>query len=164
MPGATPSQTVGPFFTLGLSDRRLNELVDPANERAITIVGRVLDGEGQPVPDALLEIWQRGGGRDSGWGRCGTDEQGRYSFVTLRPGPVDGQAPHLSVLVFARGLLKPVLTRLYLADQVEANADDPLLAALSPQERVTLVAIPDDEGIRFDVHLQGQRQTTFFAL
>jgi protocatechuate 3,4-dioxygenase alpha subunit len=159
---ATPSQTVGPFFSLGLCARDENELAEPGTPGAVLIEGVVYDGEGEPVPDALLEIWL--GGEDAaGWGRCGTDLQGRYRFVTPRPLPYGGQAPHLSVLVFARGLLKPVLTRIYFPDD-EANASDPLLASLSETECARLVAEPSEGGLRFDVHLQGERQTTFFAL
>ena len=157
---STPSQTVGPFFSLGLCERPQNELVAGGTR----IEGRVLDGAGEPVPDAMVEIWQadetgayRG---DFGWGRCGTDSEGRYSFTTVQPGPVDDQAPHLVVLVFARGLLKPLLTRMYFPE----HGDDPVLAALEDEERQTLVARPDGDALRFDIRLQGDRQTTFFAL
>jgi len=159
---ATPSQTVGPFFSLGLCARDEHELVEPSTPGAVVVEGTVFDGAGEPVPDALLEIWL--GGEDAGgWGRCGTDPQGRYRFVTPLPLPHGGQAPHLSVLVFARGLLKPALTRIYVPDDA-ANAGDPLLASLTETERSRLVAEPAEGGLRFDVHLQGERQTTFFAL
>jgi protocatechuate 3,4-dioxygenase alpha subunit len=153
---ATPSQTVGPFFSLGLANRDLGG--------SVRIEGRVLDGAGEPVPDALLEIWQADETGvycgDFGWGRCGTDAEGRYAFTTVKPGPVGEQAPHLVVLVFARGLLKPLLTRMYFPDA----GDDPVLAALDDHERETLVARADGDALRFDVRLQGDRQTTFFAL
>jgi protocatechuate 3,4-dioxygenase alpha subunit len=159
----TPSQTVGPFFRLGLCERPCSEVVAGGSVR---IEGRVLDGAGEPVPDALVEIWQadetgtyRG---DFGWGRCGTDGAGRYGFTTAKPGPVEGQAPHLEVLVFARGLLKPLLTRIYFPD--DAHAADPVLSALADEERESLVAEDDGHVLRFDVRLQGDRQTTFFAL
>jgi protocatechuate 3,4-dioxygenase, alpha subunit len=158
----TPSQTVGPYFSLGLLDRAANELV-PGGLR---ISGRVLDGAGDPVPDALVEIWQADEeGRyrpDFGWGRSGCDGEGRFSFVTAKPGSVDGQAPHLTVLVFARGLLKPVLTRMYFPDEGAANADDPVLAALD--DGSSLVARPTDDGLEFDVRLQGEAETVFFAV
>jgi protocatechuate 3,4-dioxygenase, alpha subunit len=164
-PAPTPSQTVGPFFSIGLCNRSANDLVE---DGPIAIEGSVLDGAGDPVPDAMVEIWQAdAGGSYSGafgWGRSGTDDEGRYSFRTVKPGAVDGQAPHLVVLVFARGLLKPVLTRMYFADEAEANAADPVLAALAPADAATLVAEADGDRLRFDVRLQGDRQTAFFEL
>jgi protocatechuate 3,4-dioxygenase, alpha subunit len=168
----TPSQTVGPFFSFGLCSDEKAALVPADTPEAIRITGRVLDGEGEPVPDAMVEIWQADAdGRyrpDFGWGRSGCDREGRYSFVTCKPGRVpDGegglQAPHLSVLVFARGLLKPVRTRLYFPDE-EDNADDRVLAGLQEGERPRLIARPRDGGLELDVHLQGDEQTTFFAL
>ncbi len=159
----TPSQTVGPFFSFGLCARPYNELSDQ-----VQIAGSVLDGDGEPVPDAMIEIWQADAdGRyrgDFGWGRCGTDADGMFSFTTAKPGPVGDQAPHLTVLVFARGLLKPVHTRLYFPDEEDANAADPVLAALPEEERATLIAGVEEGGLRFDISLQGDRQTTFFAL
>ena len=160
----TPSQTVGPFFSFGLCDRPSAELVADG----IRIVGRVFDGAGEPVPDAMVEVWQADAdGRyrgDFGWGRCGTDGEGRFAFTTVKPGRVDGQAPHLVVLVFARGLLKPVLTRMYFPDETEANARDAVLAAVPEAQRATLVARARDDALEFDVRLQGDRQTAFFAL
>jgi protocatechuate 3,4-dioxygenase alpha subunit len=174
MPAPTPSQTVGPYFAFGLCARPAAELVPPGSPSAIRIAGRVLDGAGDGVGDAMVEIWQADEGGayrgDFGWGRCGTDAEGRYSFVTVKPGPVSGQdgtrqAPHLTVLVFARGLLKPVLTRMYFPDEQEANAADQVLSAIpDPEERATLIAHPEDGELRFDVRLQGDGQTTFFAL
>ncbi len=160
----TPSQTVGPFFSIGLCVRPSNELVPGG---ALRIEGRVLDGADEPVPDALVEIWQAGPegtyAQSFGWGRCGTDGEGRYSFVTEKPGPVDGQAPHLVMLVFARGLLRPVLTRVYFPDEAEANLADAVLAAAG-DEAATLIAESTDAALRFNVRLQGERQTAFFAL
>ena len=160
----TPSQTVGPFFSFGLCERPCSDVVAGGSVR---LRGRVLDGAGDPVPDAMVETWQADAAGvyrpDFGWGRCGTDAGGRFSFTTSRPGPVEGQAPHLVVLVFARGLLKPLLTRMYFPDE-PANAADPVLAALDEEERSTLVAEPDGEALRFDIRLQGERQTSFFAL
>ena len=159
----TPSQTVGPFFSLGLCTRPQNEIVPGG---AVRIEGRVLDGAGEPVPDALVETWQADADgiyrRERGWGRCGTDGDGRFAFVTEKPGAVEGQAPHLEVLVFARGLLKPVLTRMYFPD--DEHEPDPVLAALDADERATLVAEPAGEVLRFDIRLQGDRQTAFFAV
>ena len=161
MPAPTPPQTVGPFFSIGLCTRPQHELVPERSEGAMTIRGRVTDGDGEPVPDAVVEAWDRGGRR---FGRCGTDAAGAYRLVSARPAGGGGQAPHLAVLVFARGLLKPLITRIYLPDEEDANAADPVLSALDPGERATLVARPDGDGLRFDIRLQGDGQTTFFAL
>ncbi len=166
---ATPSQTVGPFFAFGLCDRPLANVVDPDAEGAIRIEGAVLDGEGNGIPDAMVEIWQADPGgeyrQDFGWARSGTDGDGRFAITTVKPGAIGDQAPHLDVLVFARGLLKPVLTRLYFPDEDEANASDPVLSALpDPADRDALVAQGDAGLVRFDVRLQGARQTPFFAL
>jgi protocatechuate 3,4-dioxygenase alpha subunit len=168
----TPAQTVGPFFAIALLAAADSELVARDAPEAITIGGRVLDGEGQPVPDAMVEIWQadeHGRHRpDFGWGRSGTDAGGRYSFVTCKPGRVpddDGtlQAPHVSVLVFARGLLKPVRTRMYFPDDT-GNAEDRVLSAVPEADRSRLIARPASEGLEFDIRLQGDEQTTFFAV
>jgi protocatechuate 3,4-dioxygenase, alpha subunit len=162
MAGATPSQTVGPFFSIGLCTRPQHELVPESAGGALAIAGRVLDGDGEPVPDAVVEAWARSAGR---WGRCGTDRAGAYRLVAPRPQPgPGGEAPHLALLIFARGLLKPVLTRMYLPGEDDANAADPVLSALDPGERSTLVAHLDGTGLRFDIHLQGDRQTTFFVV
>jgi protocatechuate 3,4-dioxygenase alpha subunit len=156
----TPSQTVGPYFTLGLMDS--NELVADG----MRVTGRVLDGAGDPVPDAIVEIWQadeEGRHRpDFGWGRSGCDAEGRYSFATCKPGGVEGQAPHLTILVFARGLLKPVLTRMYFPDEEEANSRDPILSAVD--DPASLIARPAGDGLEFDVRLQGEGETVFFAV
>jgi protocatechuate 3,4-dioxygenase, alpha subunit len=167
----TPSQTVGPYFALGLFSRRANELAAPETPRRIRISGRILDGAGEPVPDAMVEVWQadeegryRG---DFGWGRSACDAGGGFSFHTVKPGRVaDGsggwQAPHLMVMVFARGLLKPVLTRMYFPDEDAANADDHVLSAVV--DRSSLVARPTGDGLEFDVRLQGEDETPFFAV
>ena len=158
----TPSQTVGPYFSIGLLGRSASELVPGG----IRIAGRVLDGAGEPVPDAMVEIWQADeDGRyrpDFGWGRAGCDYGGRFSFVTRKPGRVAGQSPHVLVMVFARGLLKPVLTRMYFPDEERANAEDPVLAAVGDPS--TLIARAGDEGLEFDIRLQGESETVFFAV
>ncbi len=183
----TPSQTVGPFFHDALLDEDRSELVPPDHPEAIRIEGTVYDGEGEPVSDAMLEIWQaNGAGRYndpkdnredlpldqgfSGFGRSGTDAGGRFSFVTVKPGPVPGpggemQAPHIMVSVFARGLLKRVVTRIYFPDEEEANANDPVLSSIEdPKLRETLIARVEGDVLRFDIHLQGENQTAFFEL
>jgi protocatechuate 3,4-dioxygenase, alpha subunit len=185
--GLTPSQTIGPFGHIGLlRELIVAQLVDPADPRAISIRGQLLDGAGEPVPDGMVEIWQANAAgryahpadtRDDvpheegflGFGRSATVDDGRFEFVTVKPGsvpwPAGGmQAPHIDVSVFARGLLKRVATRIYFPDEVEANEADPVLAALGPDERATLVAVPEGDGLRFDIRLQGERQTTFFAV
>jgi protocatechuate 3,4-dioxygenase, alpha subunit len=160
VPAPTPSQTVGPFFAIGLCTRPQHELVPEGSEGALAISGRVTDGDGEPVPDAVVEAWDRAGRH---FGRCGTDADGAFRLVSARPPRAGGEAPHLAVLVFARGLLKPLLTRMYLPDE-EENAADPVLAGLEPGERATLIARPDGDRLIFDIRLQGEGQTTFFAL
>jgi protocatechuate 3,4-dioxygenase alpha subunit len=164
----TPSQTVGPFFNIGLPGEGHSELVA---EGGLRIEGVVYDGEGEPVVDALIEIWQAdaagrypdGSSEFRGFGRSETDEEGRFSFVTVKPGSCDGvQAPHISVAVFARGLLKHVPTRIYFPDESEANEADPVLSSVDPELRPTLVAREDDDVLRFDIRLQGDGETVFF--
>ena len=184
----TPSQTIGPFFHDGLVDGDRSRLVSPDHPSAIRIEGTVYDGAGEVVPDALVEIWQAdregryddpGDDRDdsspdreplSGFGRSDTTDGGRFSFVTVKPGPVPGpagepQAPHVMVSVFARGLLKRAVTRIHFPDEEEANARDPVLASIQdPGLRETLIATDEGGGTyRFDIRLQGEDQTAFFA-
>jgi protocatechuate 3,4-dioxygenase, alpha subunit len=181
--GTTPSQTVGPFFALGLPWEDGPFVVPEGTAGAIRVRGRVFDGAGEPVSDALLETWQADpagrfphpddprGPADGfrGFGRCPTGEGGAWEIVTLKPGPVPGvngalQAPHLAVSVFARGLLDRVVTRIYFGDEPEANATDPVLALLDRDRRATLVAAPADGGYAIDIHLQGDRETAFFRV
>ncbi len=188
--GLTPSQTVGPFLAIGLPWPDGPFVVPEGTPGAVTITGQVLDGAGAPVADALVETWQaspggrfthpddpRGapadGGAFRGFGRCPTGPGGWYRIVTLKPGPLpcpDGgtEAPHLDVSVFARGLLDRVVTRLYFPDEVAANAADPVLSSIGdPARAATLIAraAPDAPGaLRFDIRLQGGRETVFFAL
>jgi protocatechuate 3,4-dioxygenase alpha subunit len=160
--GTTPSQTVGPFFSLGLDWEDGPSVVAEGAPGAIWLRGRVLDGAGDGVPDALVETWQL---RPEGFGRCATDEQGRWAIRTVKPGVAEaGVAPHIAVAVFARGLLKHVVTRLYFADEAAANAADPLLAELDDDARATLLAAAAADGYRFDIRLQGPGETAFFAV
>jgi protocatechuate 3,4-dioxygenase alpha subunit len=169
---ATPGQTVGPFFGFALPFAGGEHLVPPGHPDAVQLTGRVLDGAGAPVPDALLEIWQadtdgsivhrpgsvhRDGFTFTGWGRSATDSDGRYRFTTVRPASVAGGVPFIAMTVFARGLLDRLFTRVYLP----GTADDALLAALPPERRRTLVAEPDGRRLRFDVRLQGADETVF---
>jgi len=182
--GRTPSQTVGPFFALGLPWPDGPYVVPEGTAGAIWLRGTILDGEGGPVPDSMVETWQadadgrfdhpddiRGtGGGFRGFGRDCADADGRYAILTVKPGVVPAangapQAPHIDVSVFARGLLKRAITRIYFADEAEANARDPLLTrVLDPDARSTLIAEPTDDGFRFDIRLQGERETVFFEL
>jgi len=161
----TPSQTVGPFFGVGLPFENGEQLAPPGSAGVMRIEGQVLDGKGEPVPDALLEIWQPG----VGFGRARTDSEGAFSFTTVKPGAVpapDGrvQAPHFNVTVFARGLLRHLVTRMYFPDETEANAADPVLNLVEPARRETLVAKNCGGVLHFDVRLQGERETVFFAI
>ena len=177
----TPSQTVGPFLSLGL-DWPNGELVVPeGSPGAIVITGVVRDGEGAVVPDGVIETWQadadgrfdhpddpRGasGSGFEGFGRSLTDDTGSYRIVTVKPGATgDGQAPHIDVSVLARGLLDRVVTRIYFPDEAAANATDPVLAAVPADRRPTLVAVPEGPGaLRFDIRLQGEGETVFLAI
>ena len=135
----TPSQTVGPYFTIGLCRRPENELVPRDEPGVVQLIGQLLDGEEAPVSDGVIEIWDATNRR---WGRCGTDADGRFSFVI-------GDTPHVEAYVFARGLLKHQLTRIYLAHDT------------APEE---LVAERQNGAYRCDIRLQGDRQTVFFAV
>ena len=181
----TPSQTVGPFFHFSLPYEGGEHLVPPGDPAAVHIVGTIYDGEGAPVSDAMVEIWQANRvGRYAhpedqrsdlsieegftGFGRCSTDSEGRYEFVTVKPGVVPGpdgqpQAPHIDVAIFARGLLKQLITRIYFPDEKEANTADPILTAVEdPAVRSTLIAHQLDGALVFDIYLQGDQQTAYF--
>jgi protocatechuate 3,4-dioxygenase alpha subunit len=182
----TPSQTVGPFFAIGLPWKGGRFAVDPATSGAITITGTVFDGAQEPIPDSLVETWQadpegrfadlHGYGGPSGvpgfrgFARYGAEDgDGSFEIVTLKPGPVAGpdgmlQAPHIDVSVFARGMLHRCVTRIYFADEPDANEADPVLSAVPRHRRDTLLAEPASAGYRFDIHLQGPRETIFFAV
>jgi protocatechuate 3,4-dioxygenase, alpha subunit len=156
----TPSQTVGPYYAIGLCRRSAEELVPPDDPSAIVLRGALLDGEGATVTDGMIEVFQP---LERRWGRSGTHPDGAFSFVISRPEAPAGEAPHLEITVFARGLLKHQRTRMYFPDAPDANAADPLLAGLSEDDRALLVADREDGGLRFDIHLQGARGTIFFS-
>jgi protocatechuate 3,4-dioxygenase alpha subunit len=156
----TPSQTVGPYYTIGLCRPGEQALVDPGDPSAVTLRGLLLDGDDVPVTDGMVEIWQPVERR---WGRSGTHPDGTFSFVLTKPSAAPGEAPHLDVYVFARGLLEHRLTRIYFPDEAEANARDAVLSGLGEDDRALLVAMPEDGGLRFDIRLQGDRQTVYFS-
>ena len=200
----TPSQTVGPYFAIGLTWPDGQFAVEDGTPGRIWIRGRVTDGNGEPVPDAVVETWQanpdgrfdhalddgsgmprptaglgRWEGAFRGLGRSSTDIDGWYAILTLKPGRVglaggtgaagaaDAalQAPHIDVSVFARGLLKRVVTRIYFDDEANANAQDAVLGSIPDSaDRATLVARRTDDGYRFDIRLQGDGETVFFRL
>jgi protocatechuate 3,4-dioxygenase alpha subunit len=186
----TPSQTVGPFFHLGMARPEWADLTagNPDGER-IVIEGRVIDGDGAPVPDACVEVWQANSAgrynhpddtqtekpldpRFHGFGRAATDAEGRFRIATIKPGPVPGrgnalQAPHINVAMFTRGLLKHLYTRIYFADEPR-NASDPLLSSIEDEGvRGTLLARPEGgspKRYHFDIVMQGENETAFLDI
>jgi len=192
----TPSQTIGPYFIFGLTPASdVNsivhrvELVNAQTQgQRIVITGRVFDGIGDPLDDAMIEIWQAEANgryhhsadtreapeRDPdffGFGRCGTDNDGAYKFSTIKPGRVPGcnqdmQAPHVNLVLFSRGLLVHVYTRIYFADEQQLNTTDSILNSVAPARRTTLISKMEEQAQpsvhRFDIHLQGEQETVFF--
>ena len=182
----TGSQTVGPFYRIGMEAGYQTTVAGPdvPGER-VSIRGRVFDGDGVPVPDAVIETWQAdAAGRYAhpedgqptvlaggfvGWGRAPTDDEGRFCLETIKPGRVAGpgdalQAPHLVVLVFMRGLLRHLVTRMYFPGEA-SNAEDAILALVPAERRATLIACPDESApnaLVWDIHLQGAEETVFF--
>lgn len=160
----TPSQTIGPFFHLCLTTgEALRCLAGPAvkGER-LRLICRVLDGDGTPVDDAMLEIWHADADGKYGFGRLCTNENGIAVFETVKPGQVPGQAPHVNVLIFARGLLKQLVTRIYFAGDA-ANPNDPILALVPEDRRNTLMAHPTEPGVwNFEIRLCCECETVFF--
>jgi protocatechuate 3,4-dioxygenase, alpha subunit len=184
----TPSQTVGPFFRPSLIELGAENLVrEETRGERVTIEGRVIDGDGEPVTDAMLEIWQANAeGRYDhpeddqeklldpvfhGYGRAATDAEGKFRFSTIRPGPVPGvgdmlQAPHINVSIFARGLLKRLVTRIYFPDE-PLNATDAVLNSAPRDRGATMIASWVDTThrvLRFDVILQGVNETVFLDI
>jgi protocatechuate 3,4-dioxygenase alpha subunit len=181
----TPSQTVGPYFAIGLPWEGGPHAVAPGTPGALTISGTVRDGLGALVPDHLIETWQAdpegrfadlhgyGGASElagfRGFARCGHEEgDGTWAITTVKPGRVPGpggslQAPHLAVSLFARGLTQRLVSRIYFADEEEANAQDVVLAGVPAARRHTLLAQPVDGGYAWDVVIQGEDETVFFA-
>ena len=204
MSDITPSQTVGPFFAYGLTPQGRCQwdpngsyswkntvgsdlITSDATGTRIRIEGRVIDGDGKAINDAMLEIWQadaqgryaspadsraRSNALFKGFGRSATDKEGVYAFDTIKPGPVPGpnganQAPHIVVCIYSRGMLRQVYTRLYFPDEA-ANAADPILALVPAERRGTLIAHKEMRGeqpvYRFDIRVQGDNETVFFDI
>lgn len=174
----TPGQTIGPFYGFALPFQDGHKLVDRAHPGSIRLHGTVYDGNGVPVPDSMLEIWQadengqipqkdgslvRDGFTFTGWGRVAVDNVGHYTFQTVNPGATDeGKAPFIMMVVFARGLLNRLFTRIYLPEDTAALENDWLLKSLPDDRRNTLIATREENGdLRFDVHLQGENETVF---
>jgi len=181
----TPSQTVGPFFSIGLSALCREKIeCGPGEGKRVLIRGRVFDGDGRPVPDAVLEIWQacevargdcdqearaRGEKIPAGFGRIATNERGEFQFSTIKPAPRQDEdglmlAPHLAVVVLMRGLLRHLLTRVYFAGEA-TNREDAVLNLVPPERQQTLLAEPANERaseLSWDIHLQGELETVFF--
>ncbi|VTU29457.1 Protocatechuate 3,4-dioxygenase alpha chain [Variovorax sp. SRS16] len=192
--GQTPSQTVGPYFAYGLTatqygydfDQPFDAVValDGARGERIRLEGRVIDGDGNAINDALVEISQPDGAgeypqsvddaREIGFrafGRCGTgtDAQNRFVFHTVKPGAESaGEAPHINVIVLMRGMLLHAFTRIYFGDEAKANARDAVLGSVPAARRETLVAQRSEAGgavtYRFDIHMQGPSETVFFDI
>jgi protocatechuate 3,4-dioxygenase alpha subunit len=174
----TPGQTVGPFFGYALPYEKDRELLAPGSPGSIRLQGTVYDGSGATVPDAILEIWQpdsegnvvdltgslvRDGYSFTGFGRSSVGNTGIYTFTTVNPGATEeGSAPFIAVAIFARGLTNRLFSRIYLPENEEALAKDPLLSSLDPERRKTLIARRDaDGGLTWDIRLQGEGETVF---
>jgi protocatechuate 3,4-dioxygenase alpha subunit len=170
---------MGPFFHFCLPYREAPFVVPEGTPGIISLAGRLLDGRGDPIGDGLIETWQadpRGqlveqkygspGAAFRGFARCPTDREGWYRIFTLKPGAVAGaaaHAPHVLFSIFARGMLKRAVTRMYFADEEAANGNDPLLQSIAdPAARASLIAQPAKSGYRFDIRLQGEGETLFF--
>ena len=177
---ATSNQTVGPYVHIGFAHLFRNELASAATAgERVTIGGRIVDGDAKPMSDGVVEIWQAdaqgryahpesqgNAGAFKGWGRTATDRDGRVRFITVKPGrvPVPGgalQAPHISVLIFSRGLLRHLWTRMYFPDDA-ANAEDPILRLVPHDRRSTLIARREGGGLQWNIVLQGADETVFF--
>lgn len=181
----TPSQTVGPYLHLGLTWLNIDDLAKDAPEKdRIVVSGRIVDADGNPIPDAMLEVWQANGvgkyahAEDTqdkpvdknfaGYGRIPTDKDGRFRFTTIKPGRVPGlgnslQAPHIVVALFMRGLLRHLYTRIYFSDEA-SNLSDPVLALIEDGRRNTVVAqhVAGTNEYRWDIAMQGDHETVFF--
>lgn len=171
----TPSQTVGPYFAYGLTPEQYlydfqslvgHQMASPIDQKnTITIVGKVFDGEGVVIPDAMIEIWQSDG-ENQLFGRfgTGTDAENRFVFHTIKPVSVNGQAPYLSVIVFMRGQLIHSYTRLYFSDETALNEQDEALNSVPAERRNTLIATQNGSVYEFNIRMQGEGETVFFEI
>ncbi|MBA4850266.1 protocatechuate 3,4-dioxygenase subunit alpha [Emticicia sp. BO119] len=171
----TPSQTVGPYFAYGLTPEQYlydfkslvgNEMVSPLDhDRAITIVGKVFDGQGVVISDAMIEIWQNDG-QNQLFGRfgTGTDAESRFIFHTIKPASVNGQAPYLSVIIFMRGQQIHSYTRIYFSDETDLNTKDAVLSLVPEDRRDTLIAKNKGNIYEFNIYMQGENETVFFDI
>jgi protocatechuate 3,4-dioxygenase alpha subunit len=175
----TPSQTVGPYFGIAMTPEEASRLVPEGTPGSMSLTGTVRDGEGEPVPEGMIEIWQADqagtypsapvgeGDGFTGFGRCHTDDDGRYRFLTVKPGQVPApgggvQAPHINMAIFGGGLLKPLRTRVYFSDETEANTADPVLATVVQDRRHLIIARVEGDTATLDIRLQGDDETPFF--
>ncbi len=171
----TPSQTIGPFFAYGLTPEQYgydfkslvdNKMVDPEkNPDAITISGRIYDGDGKLIEDAMIELWQNDG-ENQLFGRCGTGTMAgnRFTFHTIKPKFADGQPPFISVILFMRGQLLHSYTRIYFSDELVLNQEDPVLNSLPADRKRTLIAEKKEDYYEFNIHMQGPMETVFFQI
>ncbi|PKQ44530.1 protocatechuate 3,4-dioxygenase subunit alpha [Confluentibacter flavum] len=168
----TPSQTIGPYFAYGLTPIQYgynfrswvdNKMSEDAN--AINIYGKVYDGEGQTINDAMIELWQNDG-KNQLFGRygTGTEENNQFSFTTLKPNSVNKQAPFINVIIFMRGQLLHSYTRIYFSDEDVLNEKDSILQSVSKERRQTLIANKTEKGYEFNIHMQGPDETVFFQI
>ena len=169
----TPSQTVGPYFAYGLTPEQYlydfnswadsNMVDDPTAENVITIVGKVFDGNGDAISDAMIEIWQNDK-KTQRFGRCGTgtDKENRFIFYTTKPESVEDYAPFLTVVVFMRGQLIHSYTRIYFSDEEALNERDEILQSVPAERRHTLIAEKKGKVYEFNIHMQGEKETIFF--
>ncbi len=168
----TPSQTVGPYFAYGLAPEQYfynfrqlvdNQMANPLVADTITIIGKVFDGNGDVIPDAMIEIWDA---QNQLFGRfgTGTDKENRFIFYTPKPTSIDGQAPHLSVIVFMRGQLIHSYTRIYFSDELTLNTNDEVLNSLPSDRKHTLIAQNKGNYYEFNIFMQGDNETVFFEI
>ncbi|MFV5690207.1 protocatechuate 3,4-dioxygenase subunit alpha [Flavobacterium sp. ZT3R25] len=169
----TPSQTVGPYFAYGLTPKQYcydfeslvgNRISDKTLD-LITIKGKIFDGENKPVPDAMIELWQNDGANQF-FGRfgTGTDAENHFIFETIKPKSVDGQAPYATLIIFMRGQLIHSYTRVYFSDEEVLNVQDFVLNTIDSERRNTIIAQKKEGFYELDIHMQGQKETVFFAI
>jgi protocatechuate 3,4-dioxygenase alpha subunit len=171
----TPSQTVGPYFAYGLTPKQYcydfinlvdNRIVNPGKlSDIITIKGKIFDGENNPIPDAMIELWQNDGVNQF-FGRfgTGTDAENQFIFETIKPKSVDGHAPYVTLIIFMRGQLIHSYTRVYFSDEEVLNEQDSVLNTIDSERRNTIIAQKKEGFYELDIHMQGEKETVFFAI